>query len=380
MFSSLPLLGIDNHSANNKHSIPNATLNPHVFKSTYIDSAQPDMLTQSDQLAPDYTPTSTRTRNNIVIINSQDRNWYSYPQDTPYNFLVKLGGSPTDSSLTVSHTYKNILSFSIDKIVLPNRVCQNLYTSTIATRPSDLPYLTAVIDGINFSSYGTNRNLNETIGIFTPLTPLPSSAPDTSYLEYKNANAQTKEYFPIPEGTLSNLKFHLNSPNGSAISNINDVLSVFSIFTNNSNIATLSSTDYLIVQTNEYFTNNDFRTNDLIQFKNYVYHNPSFDESSIFNNYINNTTGNYIIGISKSNPDTVLYNQIQIQIPASLSTVTGNLAVDAWYTNFLTKTFSNVAIQDTSGKLINTSTQSHLLLNIKTLEKNSTNKFLKDLD
>lgn len=377
MFSSL--LGIDNHSATNKHSIPNATLNPHVFKSTYIDSAQPDMLTQSDQLAPDYTPTSTRTRNNIVIINSQDRNWYSYPQDTPYNFLVKLGGSPTDSSLTVSHTYKNILSFSIDKIVLPNRVCQNLYTSTIATRPSDLPYLTAVIDGINFSSYGTNRNLNETIGIFTPLTPLPSSAPDTSYLEYKNANAQTKEYFPIPEGTLSNLKFHLNSPNGTAISNINDVLSVFSIFTNNSNIATLSSTDYLIVQTNEYFTNNDFRTNDLIQFKNYVYHNPSFDESSIFNNYINNTTGNYIIGISKSNPDTVLYNQIQIQIPASLSTVTGNLAVDAWYTNFLTKTFSNVAIQDTSGKLINTSTQSHLLLNIKTLEKNSTNMFLKDL-
>ena len=41
------------------------------------------------------------------------------------------------------------------------------------------------------------------------------------------------------------------------------------------------------------------------------------------------------------------------------------------------KILSNVAIADTSGKLINTNTQSHLIVNIKTLEKND-NIFLKD--
>jgi len=34
---------------------------------------------------------------------------------------------------------------------------------------------------------------------------------------------------------------------------------------------------------------------------------------------------------------------------------------------------------DTSGKLINASTQSHLVVNIKTLEKNDEKIFLKDL-
>ena len=42
------------------------------------------------------------------------------------------------------------------------------------------------------------------------------------------------------------------------------------------------------------------------------------------------------------------------------------------------KSLSNVAIQDTGGKLINVNTQSHLVVNIKTMEKND-NIFLKDL-
>lgn len=356
-----------------------ANANPQRFKSTFIDSAQPDILLQSETIAPDYKPPNIRIRNNIVVVNSQDRDWYNYSNDTPYKFLVKLGGSPTDSALTVSHNYKNIISFSIDKIVLPNRICQNLYTSNIVTRLSYLPYITVVIDGVNFASYGTNRNLNETIGIFTPLTPLPTTITNTTYLEFKNANSQRKEYFPIPEGSLSKLQFHLNGPTGNSISNLTDVLSVYSIFTNNANCATLSINDYLIVQTQQYFTSNDIQPNDLIQFQNYQYHNPSFDESGLFNNYINRTTGHYVIGIGKSNPATLSYNQIQIPIPASISTSTGNLAVDTWYCDFLIKTFSNVAIADTSGKLINTSTQSHLMLNIKTLEKNDVNLFLKDL-
>jgi hypothetical protein len=44
--------------------------------------------------------------------------------------------------------------------------------------------------------------------------------------------------------------------------------------------------------------------------------------------------------------------------------------VEDWFTSFDMKSLSNIAIQDNGGKLINVSTQSHLIVNIKTLEKN----------
>ena len=135
----------------------------------------------------------------------------------------------------------------------------------------------------------------------------------------------------------------------------------------------------LIIQTNTYFNNVEFRNNDLIKMKNYVYHNMSYDESGIFNSWINRESGHYIIDIDKSNMATSLYNQIIIPIPASLSRSTGNVVVESWFNSFIIKSLSNIAIQDTSGKLINVSTQSHLVVNIKTLEKNDDNMFLKDL-
>lgn len=352
--------------------------NPH-FKSTFNEYHKNDPLSQSETIAPDYIPPEVNIKNHITIINSIDRNWYNYPNETPYSFLVKLGGSAKDSSLVISQNYKNIISFSIDRLILPNRIMNNNYTSNITSRLNDYPYLTIVIDGLNYSSYGTNKNLNETIGIYTPLIPLPTTLSDITYLEFKNANLQKKEYFPIPESTLSKLQFHINNPIGQIPSNLNDVLTVYSIFTNNSNTSTLSSSDYLIVQTQEYFTSTEFKTNDLIIFQNYKYHNPSYDESGIFNQYINRTTGHNIIDISKSNVSTTLYNQIKIPIPANNSKTTGMFTPQQWYIDFIDKTFSNVAIADISGKLINSNLQSHLVINIKTLEKNNNNLFLKDL-
>ena len=104
----------------------------------------------------------------------------------------------------------------------------------------------------------------------------------------------------------------------------------------------------------------------------------SFDESGIFNKWINRSNGHYISTISKSNITTTLYNQINIPIPAVLSTTTGNLEIDDWFDSFVMKTLSNIAIQDNGGKLINVNLQSHLIVNMKTIDKND-NLFLKDI-
>jgi hypothetical protein len=347
-------------------------------------STNNDILTQSETLAPDNLTTSgiimdTKIKNHIVVINSIDRNWYNYPNETPYNYLVKLGGSSRDRYSTVSQNYKNVVSFSIEKLILPNRPCILSYSSNISPRLNDNPYLTVIAKGINFSSYGTNKTLNETIGIYTPLIPLPISLSDISYLEFKNTSIQRKEFSPAPEGYISQLDLSINNSNGILASNLNDVLDIYSIFLNTSNIVPLSITDTLVIQTSTYFNNNEFHKNDLIKIQGFQYHNMSYDESSIFNNWINSNNGHYIIDVEKSNIATTLYNQIIIPIPASLSRITGDIDVEPWFNDFVIKSLSNVAIQDNGGKLINTNTQSHLIVNIKTLEKND-NIFFKDFE
>ena len=336
-----------------------------------------DILSIDETLAPNYILPDTKIKNHTIIINSIDRNWYLYSLETPYNYLVKLGGSPKDQYSTVSHDYKNVVSFSIDKIMLSNRICNTSYNASITPRLNDNPYLTVSVQGINYSSYGTNKILNNTIGIFTPIIPLPITLSEISYLEFKNTSTQRKDYTPTPEGYISALDLTITTPSGMLVSNLNDVLDIYSIFLN-SNTSNIHSniTDSLIIQTSTYFNNIEFRTNDLINIKNYKYKNNNFDECSIFNNWINREYGHYIISIAKSNINNLLYNQIIIPIPASISRTSGAFTVENWFAYFDMKTLSNVAAQE-SGKLINVNTQSHLVVNIKTMEKND-NIFLKD--
>ena len=362
-----------------KIDITNTKSRDFPFRGNHVIPS-PNIKYQSDTIAPDYAPPDLKIRNNVIIINSLDRNWYNYPNETPFKYLVKLGGTGTDQYLTVGNNYKNVVAFSIDKIILPNRPAIQSYNSNISPRLNNNPYLTLTVKGINYSSYGTNRVLNETIGIYTPLIPLPLSLSEIAYLEFKNTSIQRKEYTPAPEGYISVLDLAINNPIGTLASNLNDVLGIYSIYlnTNTSNATPLTINDSLVIQTNTYFTDNEFRQNDLIQIKNYSYHNPSFDESGIFNNWINNSNGHYISNIDKSNPATTLYNKIIIPFPGSLDTTTGNIAVESWFSSFVMKSLSNVAIQDNGGKLINVNTQSHLVVNIKTVEKND-NLFFKDL-
>ena len=335
---------------------------------------------QDDTIAPDYLPPDTKIKNHIVVINSIDRNWtYTANPETPYRFKVKLGGSSRDRFSIVSQDYKNVIAFSVEKIILPNRVCQVGYTSNLAPRLNDNPYLTVIIQGINFSSYGTNKTLNETLGIYTPLIPLPTTLSDISYLEFKNTSIQRKEYSPAPEGTISMLDISITNPGGTLASNLNDVLGIYSIYLNTSNTIPISISDTLIIQTSTYFNSKEFHTNDLIQVQGYQYHNMSYDESSQFNNWINSSSGHYILDIGKSNPSSSLYNQLIIPMPATLSRNTGYLQVDDWFSSFVMKSLSNIAIQDIGGQLINANTQSHMIVNIKTLEKND-NLFFKDFE
>ena len=60
-----------------------------------------DILAQSETLAPNYKLPDTKIKNHTIIINSVDRNWTINTTETPYNYLVKLGGSSKEQYSTV---------------------------------------------------------------------------------------------------------------------------------------------------------------------------------------------------------------------------------------------------------------------------------------
>lgn len=301
---------------------------------------------------------------NKLIINSIDRDWYNNDNETPCNFIIKINGGYNN----IIKSYKNIIEFSIDKLILPSRNIMFNYNMDLENKLSDNAYLIVNIKGLEYASYGTNIILNKALGIFTPSISLNNI--DTKYLEYKNTSEQKKIYHQMPDNNISLLDLNITNNNNN-LEYLNDVLQIYSIYLNTSNISNIIIDDNLIIQTSTYFNINEFKINDIIKIQNYQYHNMSYDESNIFNNWINSNNGHQIISISKSDSDTILYNRIHIPLPATLSRLTGLFTIAPWFNNFIIKTFNNIPINDTNnkiGKLINTNLQTHIIINIKTLE------------
>ena len=302
---------------------------------------------------------------NKLNINSIDRDWYNNSNTSPFDFSVTLGGTNTDSFSVTNGNFKNVSSINLDKIVTSNRYFDYNYHSNTHVRINDNPYIITNIKNLEYSSKGTNKNLDNTLGIFMPLTPLSINISDVKNLEFRNISKQSKRFNPIPLSHLSELEIELKDSCGNIFPS-NDVLEVKGIFSSNNVPASLTKNDYLIVETKTYFTSNEFDIKDKIKFNNFEYHDMSYDESYQFNNFINRQTGHYIINVSRSNPGTELYNQIYIQFPANNSRYTGNLDVEGWYGSFVFKSLSDTLVNSTSGKLINVNRQTNLLFTINT--------------
>ena len=167
------------------------------------------------------------------------------------------------------------------------------------------------------------------------------------------------------------------NPQGNLISEKKDVLDIKSIHINNE--TSMTKNDHLIITTTQFFDNTEFKTGDTIQCKNYSFHNTDYSETHQFNQYINSANCHTITGISKSNDDTELYNRIHINYPSYLSRNTGNLVVESWFSSFLLKSLDTTPVDSNQGRLINLNTQSHIVLSLNTLHKNTKNKLWNNL-
>lgn len=303
---------------------------------------------------------------NTIIINSLNRDWYNDTNSNPYSFKVEFNGSNNANIAVINEYYKNITSISIPTLIIPNNIQDLQYHSNAYIRPSTNPYLLINLDNITKSGRGTNKYLDDTLGLFIPNEQIDFSNNYKSVL-FINQSYHVKKYYPSPLQSINDLIINITDNLGNNLIS-NDVLSIKGIYVNNEPLVG-GSNDNLIIRTNSFFTQNEFEIRDKILIKNFEFHNMSFEESYQFNEFINRNSGHQVLNISKSNSSKLLYDQIEIQIPKNISRITGNASVESWFTNFMTKTLDSSIIINNKGKLINANKQSHIILKFETEEK-----------
>lgn len=338
---------------------PDNKNNPNFTNNTLYNSSTNNSLYQQNN--------PNNLLHNYLIIDSSDRDWYQQLPETPTNFTVKLGASEIgNKNCLIKTIMRNVVSIRVDKLIMPNRQINHTYHSNSATRLNDEPYLTIQFNTITDTDYGTSNNTDHAVAIMTPLIPFPTGLSNISSLEFKNSNSQQKNYIGLPKASIDRLDISILTANGNNPNIMNDILNINRIFsTSNSSSPTANSV--ITIQTNTFFNSNEYQNGDLIKIRNFVFHNNSYNECFILNNFINRTSGHRIVGIGKSSGSYDLFNQIYISVPQYYSNTTGVLTYENWYADFLLKVNFTSTVDDNTGKLINTNLQTRLLISFITI-------------
>ena len=305
----------------------------------------------------------------FIAISSLDRDWYNL-SETPFIFKVKFNDLGNSTYTNITNNIKNIVSIKLEKSIIPNKNLNITYTSTSNTL-DNYPFIIVDVGDINDVIYGSNDNLSSSLAVMSAITPILKASSENRYLEFKNLNNSIKEYYDNPIASLSDLEIKIKNHQGNNLTDIQDVLTIDTIYNSGSD-----TSEFLKIKTTTYF-GSEYQVGDIIIIKKYVYRETdTYSEATNFNNFINRTEGHKIISLTSSSGSSLSHynNLISISIPHSVSTSTGELVLDNWYTSLKTKSATDddsSSSGDTEGKLINTNLQTNLFINIEYLEKNN---------
>lgn len=282
-----------------------------------------------------------------------------------------------DRYMVINHEPTNIISIGVSKLLISSRNIEVGY-SNVTMSPENIPYIMVNVDNVDYVQYGTNKLIDNSMGLMVPYIPIPITLTNNYFVEYKNLLGNSKDFYNNPISNIPRMSINISNINGFPINSlINDVLDIYSIYYK-IGVPGDYSTEYLVIQTSTYFSDKQYKPGDTLLFKNYIYRDTGiYTECNNFNEFINLPNGHVIVTLDKSDPTTFLNNIIIICAPSIISTTTGNVANLQWYTDLKIKTIGTVPVADISGKLINCALQTQIAFNIKYLEK-STN-FMSEL-
>ena len=230
-----------------------------------------------------------------IVLSSLDRDWYNLDNSvTPFNYTAKLGmKNDNEVNIFTSNTVKNVVSLAVTKLLLPNKKLYVDY-SVIQDSLSYKPYILIDMNEGDYTNEGTNSTVNNAIAIMNSATPVSRIFCELNYLEYKNINGAVKKYYNNPISNLSILNIQIKTQLNQFPFEINDVLSIDTIYSSGTNL-----NEKLNIRTSTFFSN-EYLTGDIIKVKNYVYRDDSYSEATDFNSYINREKGHKIIDIKNS--------------------------------------------------------------------------------
>tara|TARA_B100000768_G_C11258239_1_gene367481 strand:+ start:501 stop:1667 length:1167 start_codon:yes stop_codon:yes gene_type:complete len=329
------------------------------------------------------------------IIDTNDRNWFSsfYKKEEKtikingfdkktFEFKIKFGDSDDIldytniigkrnklnipkkffnlKSLIIPLELKNITSIQIITLTLPNRLVylgKGNYTNILNFR-----YLTVYSEDISNTYYGTNKNLNYTLGVLYPLsTVFPTN--NIKYIEFKEKGGFNKIYNPVPLATINSLNISIKDPNGNTLNFKNDILTI-------KEIKIIKDKNFIKIETTEYF-NQEYCNGDIIIIKNFSFSNTESNLSQTnylkIKEFINRKQGHRIY-LSDNFKDNIILNTGTLKNEFSILTDgdynDDNFEIEQYINNNLT--IKNVEGDEVFGEILNTSIQLSLLMKIET--------------
>ena len=285
-----------------------------------------------------------------------------------YEKIVELG----QKGLALYNSFKNIISIELISAIMPSVQRQIEYSPNLKEACIDESYYIMEIDEINDVIDGTCKDLKNSFAVLTPVIRIYDILTMSSKsVEYKASGLWFKRFTPSPLSSLTNLTIKLKKPSGAIIKNLNDTLDIKFVYQYQSEIND-TRTEVLVMQTTQYFSENEYKPTDTIIIKNYKHYSDDSD-MSYFNDWMNRKSGHKILALSNDVSSKYLKNRIHIARPAYLDINTGGLTEEAWYTNLKNngldtlQTIDDITTFD-KGRLINIDLQNLYFFKITTKE------------
>ncbi len=386
---------------------------------------QQDILIKQDSIV------SYKEIEENLFVYSADRDWVNNSSQNRYNFTVNFDPANNRQGFglgsAVTKKFKNIVRIELVKVIVPAEGLETLMESTsnaslvtdtsVVVNAVSFPYTILRVPELDNNNYGTNNALENAFGVLQYDANWNTDNTLADGIGYfalipKFMKCQ-KVYSPTPLATLTKLTFQLQRPSGTLLSDISDSLRIRNIYASASTgltgsipynnaliVDTAGNSLYLTIQTYEAFNRFSFTKADRIVFggidTNQISGNTA--AKSDLQAFLERPEGHLVVSVGwidlTTSPDTITAgfnkagyaNYIVIQCPFvninSVSQVSGGAATPSYTPNV--KPFGGTASANsalattlqtttfTSGKVLNLSHQTHVVLRVITREMDPT--------
>ena len=213
-------------------------------------------------------------KENLIIINSADRNWYNQDHEHRYSFQVRFNPEPdgmdrvpviennvvkrVDGMIVyenknfkgyqgagIQTIFKNIVSFEIIRVLMPVENFVLPFENRFHIDYKSLPYIVLNIDEIEGLYGGTNSNTNKAFAqLLWDKDQTAEVVTDTGLLANGKTYArqvkrgfssmapmsfEKKTFYPTPLSSLDRLTISMETPYGTSIKNFSDTLDITTI-------------------------------------------------------------------------------------------------------------------------------------------------------